>query len=464
MSNTIFKFLAALLLPAMLSAADDLLVADGAATADAVILRNSFRPEGGCLTGEGTGGLVSSLYLYRADDFQVTANLTLRELNRTAAGLRVNDKLWSLDNGGDGKLFFEDIGSSHGTPLLPAEQFIVPGKPFILKLTGKGGVMTFEIDGKTVGTANYDVNIPVEIALRPWRNRMEIRSLAITGRQAGLAAESKPTPVADTPVDILTGGTLPIMPGFNLPTGTWQAELRPVAAPQNGYRFELPLDSPDRLTLSPEACMAAYRRSGADALLAQPFELVMTAPEQNRRYSCRLVLFDSRKPADFPRASVSGKDGSCYFAFNGKECGTITSRLAIDNRALELSARSLRQFAAAGIPGQIVMVEPWKFVKNGVFDRQAFMKNLESSLCRLIVEAPDARFHLQLFLYMPPEWGAANPAECIKLDNGVQRLLNAPDQKLQPSYASPAWRSEMGNILRETVAGLRHSPFADRIA
>ncbi len=436
----------------------DLLIRDGQPDRQKLAFdAKQWRSADAQLSGAGVGNELSSRYAYRPEKFTVTATLALKKLDQTAAGISAGEALFGFD-GTDRKLFAEpQLGNTQF--LGDAAPFITPGKMFSLKLVGENGTMTLFLDGKEAGRCTYNMETPLAFTLRPHRNAMQVKDLAVDGTRACLASALLPTPVYAGLLDIGCDATLELPDGAWLPAGRVPATLTPVGETEKAIPFQLELMESGRCAL-PAILLADGWNASALPFNARPFRLELTPPD-GEPYQCLLVLADPAAATDFPLGEVREIHGDNGFFLNGEPVGRITGRLSWESH--RFLPAPVRQFGEAGIHGNILLMRPFRYMQGSRFDVAAFLGEVEEAAARMTAEDPDARLIIQFPLFTPADWNRAHPDQLIGLDNGLKTLHNSPDKQLQPSYASEAWRETMGSVVAEAVKSLRTSPVADRV-
>lgn len=128
-------------------------------------------------------------------DFRITVELTILNLERSAASLVIGDDSHFGFAGGNNKMFVEGpFFRGEAKFLDPAEGTVPEGKPFVVEVVRKGAKTEFFIGGKKVHSHGPDVAPIGRIALRPWRSTMRVHRFVATGRMLDL-----PRPPANAP-------------------------------------------------------------------------------------------------------------------------------------------------------------------------------------------------------------------------------------------------------------------------
>jgi len=422
---------------------------------------------------EGVGTLVMSKHLFAPDRVTVKAVLQLATIDQgTAAGIVIGDLRFGFDCR-EKKLFIENSSGGDMTPLGSTADFVSPGKWLEFTATVADGQITFAIDGRTVCTRPFEADGNIYCSLRPHRNRMLVREFSVIGTQMGLNRSLQEmasglkllTPIYPVPADIQADMQLEISADSGLAAGKYQLIMSPIDQPEATATLETtvaPAAKGVTMTLPAAALAEAWKKSQLPNN-ARPIQLQFHADGKNI-YETRLLLINRQEKADFPESKVAKVGGTPSFVIDGVPMGTMTSVESSDFDTLQHRSRTVRDFASAGVRGNLLWVEPGKFSKDGQLDDDAFLSRLYAALNRIICDHPDAVIDLHWKLYAPEEWSKLYPEEMIKLDNGIQTLAQTPGHKLQPSYASLKWREKMSEHLCSALTKLRQSPFADRIA
>jgi|GEM_PF-1004633 len=432
------------------------------------------RPD--CLSGGGVGNRVASRHVFAANDFTVKATLRLNSLSGTAAALVCGDNIFGFDGDADHKVLFFESEHQPMVKLGPAAVHIRPGEWFEATVAASDGKVSFAINGKIIYTAPWTATQDLGIYLRPHRNLMAIREFSVTGTPRGEYRISYEelndlkllTPLYREPVGIEKDQELTLTPNGHLAPGKFRVELYPVAGTVTSpVAAEVDVTSgpsPDLVrVMLPASLLKTVWEASSGGCNARPVRMIFTASGRER-YESRMLLYNPQVPVDFPQCRVEKRGGVPTYVINGEPLGTITSVDSTDFNTKQYRAQTVRDFAAAGIRGNLLWVNPGNFSRNGKVDEAAFLRHLYEALTRIVCDNPNSVVDLHWQLFAPPEWSSLYPDEMIKLDNGVKTLANAPGKKLQPSYASELWRTETTKCLQSLLTKLRKSPFADRIA
>lgn len=406
------------------------------------------------------GEVLAARTAWSTAEFTVEAELEVPSLDGSECGLAAGNIVWGLDGAPEAKLFVEgrdfrrrELGS--------AADLITPGKPFVLTLRGndRDRTMHAAIDGKPIGECPYLVNRTLNFGIRSGARGIKVRRFEIDGRPGD---RESALPVAGSVIDIAQPENRLLLPGWNAAAGDYPATLADSEGHESALTAVIAVDGTVRL---PAATLAEVYRNVTLPFLIHPALLTVKQPE--RDYQCRIVLGDSRRKTDFPKGEVRKTAVGNRIFLDGEPCGVYLSHFDYNGRAVmekAFSADAVRDFAAAGFTGSLMILAPYKYMYGGKFDLAGFMAEFEQAAAAIAAENPSAQFDIQFFLYTSTDWNDHHRDELIKLDNGKTTLAHAYRQELQPSYASASWRRDMGEIVRQSVAALRRSAFADRIA
>lgn len=113
-------------------------------------------------------------------DFRVRVRLSLDELNGSAAAFVLDNNKFGFE-GSHRRMLVQGPKFADGLTIGEPADFITPGIPFELLVTRKGKNLAFQIDGKHVWSAPYDVKEIGSVGLRPWRATMRIYDFSMEG-------------------------------------------------------------------------------------------------------------------------------------------------------------------------------------------------------------------------------------------------------------------------------------------
>jgi hypothetical protein len=277
-------------------------------------------------------------------------------------------------------------------------------------------------------------------------------------------------PVAAAPIDINQDAEITLRWGNKKPVSAPDCAGRLTALSSGkAHEFKTKLTA-DGAVLVPAAVLQAVYKDGIKSFLTRPVELrVKLAAGWTE--TVRLCLYDSKVSPDFKEGKVKSVSNQPYFFLGGERVPRFNGRLSWLYK--KILGKANRQFAEAGIHWNIACLAPYEYmtVKNGgiVFDRKAFLQEFYRVIAWMVAEDPKAVVNMYWYLLMPAECQKLKPEEMVKLDTGGQYIPNragmfGKPKCLQPSYASKYWREYAGKVLRETIAEIRRSPWADRIA
>jgi len=138
----------------------------------------------GFLESSETGNFIVAKPTLGPGDFQVTAELTILNLAKSAASFVLGGKDHFGFEGGTGRMFMEGPRFDNQMNSVDAlEPRVQEGKPFKFEVTRTGSALTFSIDGEKIHKIDdFTTDAVGEIAFRPWRSTMRIHRFAATGR------------------------------------------------------------------------------------------------------------------------------------------------------------------------------------------------------------------------------------------------------------------------------------------
>ena len=449
-------------------------VRNGQITAEATTTCPEFWHEkDGAVVGSRMRNLLMLRQPFVGENLVIDAELALERLEGTAASLIIGNGNLGLDGGNDHRPFFEMLGGP-GIPLT-TDFALKDGEFFQLHAECANGRLVATADGQPLADVPFVQGKGVTIALRPQRSVMKVRSFRVTGTPMAvndtLIAERlfqrlNTIPVALEIVSARDGGTITVKSAA-LPTpGDYQCIIMPDEKSDNSLQFQSELDDLGQLRIPVEIAQAAYAASGL-AFKLRPMILTLLDESGAELVKNVVLLMNPEAWADFPQGEVRMTADQPEFWVNNEPLGSISGRVDLSYTP-KIVGRATREFAEAGIHDHLCLVFPYHFMrmdgKELVIDWKNFLADLEHSMICILAEDPLARFHFHWELLVSPDWADAFPEEALKMDNGAQTLNYGPGKKLQPSYASPTWRRQVGAILAEAVRRLRNSPYADRIS
>ena len=428
-------------------------VSGGAPTGEAFVDLSVWKARGGELVGSG-GSLLYSRFLYPAD-VTVEAEIALDKLAGTAASLSVQGVNWGFDGGRGRQPFVESVLGSKS--FSASGITLAPGRFFKVRIESRGGKQRCLIDGKVLA---QDIPVPKNpreagaVYLRPHRNTMRVREFTVTGAAAGVLPKALETPICGRTF-ALGDDFVWRIPGGGLTAGE-PVELT-IAAGMGRVKCRATVVASDRLTVPAAALKRAYELAGGRHN-ARRLELCLVG----KNAKLFLVVVDPAVKGDFMRGRLVEHGDRTRICYDGETEGTFVGYEGQHGFVTALA--DARNFEQIGIHDAVVLLNPFfEMDAGGNFDAAAFLVKFDSIAAKLIACDPQVRFKLYISTYMPPDWCRKHPEELIVLDNGVDTLRNSPEHVRQPSLASEVWKKRMGEVMFEIIAGLRKSPFADRI-
>ena len=456
-------------------------VKDGQATAAAQLTAPQRWHAGadGALVGGGIGHMLCVKQPFASERLVIDAELALEKLEGTAASLIIGNGNLGLDGGAERLPFFERLDQTGAVSQTLETAFrITPGEFFHLHIECSDGRLAATADGVPLAEVPFKPDGSVTVALRPHRNTMHVKSLAVMGIplpvRDTLVAERlnqklNTVPVALEIVSCQDGGTVTLKSESLPAPGTYSCSLTPENPEglEKAISFRTELDNSGQLRIPAEIAQAVYSTSAVKFNL-RPARLDLMDVDGTLLVPNRLLLSNPSAATDYPQGEVRMDAGQPEFWVDGEPTGTVSGRLDRAYGVPRIQGRAIRQFAEAGIHNHLLIVFPYHFMrmegKELVIDWDAFLQDLEDDFSRIIAEDPLAHFRLHYELLVSSDWVDIYPDEAVKLDNGVQTLNYGVGKKLQPSYASPTWRRQAGEILAEAVRRLCASPYADRVS
>ncbi len=150
-----------------------------------------WTPGQGYLECRGTGNFLVAGKTPRQGDFRVTAQLTCRDLARSAASFVLGESHFGFE-GGNGQMFVQGPLFGSKTAFLgPSAGTLEEGKPVSLEAVRQGRRLTIAVNGRQVFEGEIG-DAPVDrIGFRPWRSTMRIAQFAATGQLEDLPPPPK---------------------------------------------------------------------------------------------------------------------------------------------------------------------------------------------------------------------------------------------------------------------------------
>jgi len=118
-------------------------------------------------------------------DFRVTVEMTILNLDRSAASFVLGDDSHFGFEGAHGRMFTSGPIMQGGRYLDSDAVVVEQGEPFAFEVSRRGRELTFRIDGKAVYRAEFAGTIG-RVGLRPWRSTMRVARFAATGNMTPL--------------------------------------------------------------------------------------------------------------------------------------------------------------------------------------------------------------------------------------------------------------------------------------
>ncbi len=146
---------------------------DAGIKVDVIEVGGTWTQGNGYIEQTGTNKFLYAGEIVPAGDFTISAQLSLQELNHTAASFYIDGNHFGFD--GNGNRFFTE-GADWGAPEFhgSAANFIQPGDPFELTVTRAGSQISFSIDENLIVTETLNSGNLSTVGFRPWRNTMRI--------------------------------------------------------------------------------------------------------------------------------------------------------------------------------------------------------------------------------------------------------------------------------------------------
>ena len=122
-------------------------------------------------------------------DFHVEAELTIRNLSKSAATFVLGESNFGFE-GGHGRMFVDGpvFAGGEGQFLGSDTVVVQEGKAFRLEVSRKGSDVTVSIDGQPVYRTTFGAS-PGRVGLRPWRSTMRVQRFVASGNLTELPPE-----------------------------------------------------------------------------------------------------------------------------------------------------------------------------------------------------------------------------------------------------------------------------------
>jgi sialidase-1 len=128
-------------------------------------------------------------------DFQVTVELTILNLRRSAASFVLGHENHFGFDGGHDQMFVEGrLFGDKSRPLGPPAELLAQGKPVVFEAVRTGEELKFLLAGKQVFQQRVGRGELGPVALRPWRSTMRVRRFEATGQLFDLPEPEKLLP------------------------------------------------------------------------------------------------------------------------------------------------------------------------------------------------------------------------------------------------------------------------------
>jgi len=139
------------------------------------------------LNGSGVNNYLLAGKTIEAGDFELSARLSLDSLNYSGASLIFAGNQFGFDARstnvvGESALFVEGPLFGKNTIIAGTENKIKAGEPFEASVKLRGKELTLFIDGLRVFTQQISANLIGNMALRPWRNKMNVIDFKASGK------------------------------------------------------------------------------------------------------------------------------------------------------------------------------------------------------------------------------------------------------------------------------------------
>jgi sialidase-1 len=162
--------------PGSSKADDGRFVVEGVAK-DVRFVGSQWKTDDGALVGGGTGNILYAGKQIGPGDFTISARLSIRQLQESAASLVINGSHLGFEGKG-GEMFTE--GAVFGRRNL-GRPVVQQGEPFDLVARREGDALTISINGHPMVSSELARSVVVTVGLRPWRSTMRIVSLTASG-------------------------------------------------------------------------------------------------------------------------------------------------------------------------------------------------------------------------------------------------------------------------------------------
>ncbi|MFC4993404.1 exo-alpha-sialidase [Rubritalea tangerina] len=155
------------------------LISKGSPSKQLYVSGKSWKKSKDQFIGSGTGQTLHFPREIAANQFQLDATISIKELSKSAAGIYLGSQLFGFDGRGG---FFLEGGSFPNKNIAGNAKHITPGKPFHFKAVVTNGLVRFSIDGKEITSQKLSSPSFAGITVRPHRGELSIQDLRITGK------------------------------------------------------------------------------------------------------------------------------------------------------------------------------------------------------------------------------------------------------------------------------------------
>ena len=294
--------------------------------------------EDGALVGGGIGHMLCVKQPFAPEGLAIDAELALEKLEGTAVSLIIGNGNLGLDGGAERLPFFERIDQPGSVSQTLETAFrITPGEFFHLHVECSDGWLVATADGLPLAEVPFKPDGSVTVALRPQRNTMHVKSLAVMGIplpvRDTLVAERlnqkfNTVPVALEIVSCQDGGTVTLKSESLPAPGTYSCTIAPENPEGLGKAipFRAELDNFGQLRIPAEVAQAIYSTSAIKFNL-RPARLEVRDANSTLLVSNRLLLSNPMATTDYPQGEVRMTAGQPEFWVDNEPTGTVSGRL-----------------------------------------------------------------------------------------------------------------------------------------
>ncbi len=215
-------------------------------------------------------------------------------------------------------------------------------------------------------------------------------------------------------------------------------------------------------------CYRKDKSSYPDGRIEVPSRRAVLLADYSPDFGNKLAIterFEQNIPAPLREANSEFKvvmhNGAPAIWHNGEVVSSMTAAQS-SRDTNDKEQASMRDFAAAGMPWQGLMIQGRTIWKNGIYDwyiepgKYDFGK-LDAAFEAAVKANPQARLMIRLKLDMPLWWTKLHK-------NQAGRTIDGQSDRDQPSFNSAVWRRDAMDTMQAAIRHIENSPYAHHVA